>query len=287
MKKNTLDDYKKAIKAQYKLAIQEENSSLLLNPSRAKLRNLCFEIFKDVSNKDDLMSFASFCGFEFNPTAFNKLKDLTDKFRPIETFFKGETELTDIEALNIAAILVDYQARPFLRFMKKEKELKEDHSEEDMVFLKDKKEVLDNKVSTTLNEIKSIENRGTSTFYKLIGSTVLLSSLICGVVFFFLSQEQCMQWKGDHYEIVECKEDASFGIVTIETKVPLNKNMLKFRKITVCDTTTFFKDHKAIVWYCKNGKKVEFFNNPGFNPDNDRPLKAITQYMIDKYVVNK
>jgi hypothetical protein len=43
----------------------------------------------------------------------NKMKDVTDKFRPIETFFKGETVLSDIEALNMAAILVDFESRPF------------------------------------------------------------------------------------------------------------------------------------------------------------------------------
>jgi hypothetical protein len=33
----------------------------------------------------------SFCGFDFSLMLVNKMKDVTDKFRPIETFFKGET----------------------------------------------------------------------------------------------------------------------------------------------------------------------------------------------------
>jgi hypothetical protein len=75
------------------------------------------------------------------------------------------------------------------------------------------------------------------------------------------------------------------GFAAVDTKVILNKNMLNFKKIQVSDTTTFFKDHKAVVWYCKNGNQIEFYNSPGFNPENDKPLKAITSYMIKKYIV--
>jgi hypothetical protein len=41
----------------------------------------------------------------------NKMKDVTDKFRPIEFLQRGNS-LSDIEALNMA-ILVDFESRPF------------------------------------------------------------------------------------------------------------------------------------------------------------------------------
>jgi hypothetical protein len=34
-------------------------------------------------------NFAAFCGFDFSPMLVNKMKDVTDKFRPIELFQRG------------------------------------------------------------------------------------------------------------------------------------------------------------------------------------------------------
>ncbi|WP_239455704.1 hypothetical protein [Flavobacterium ginsenosidimutans] len=49
----------------------------------------------------------------------NKFKEQKDKFRPIETFFKNETDPHNIDAINLAAIMVDFQPRPFKNFDKK------------------------------------------------------------------------------------------------------------------------------------------------------------------------
>jgi hypothetical protein len=85
-----------------------------------------------------------------------------------------------------------------------------------------------------------------------------------------------MQWQKDHYEAV--------GFVDLYSTMPLNKNMLTFRKIKICDTTTFFKHNKPILWYSKTGNQLDFLNGPGFNPYNEKPLKPTTLYMIDKYI---
>lgn len=92
-----------------------------------------------------------------------------------------------------------------------------------------------------------------------------------------------MQWQNDHYEAVVCESKAE-GFLDLYTTLPRNKELLHFRKIQVCDTTLFFRNNRPIVWYSKNKKKLEFFNGPGFNPENGKPLKPITHYMIDKYV---
>jgi hypothetical protein len=104
MVKNTLEDYKSAVKLKYEFEKIGSHSSFLLNPSGAKLRKLCGELFTNNTRTDDLKCFSTFFQFDFSLNCSNKLKEQTDKFRPIETFFKGETDLTDIEAVNIAAI---------------------------------------------------------------------------------------------------------------------------------------------------------------------------------------
>jgi hypothetical protein len=286
MKKNTLEDYKKAIKAQYEIEKSGNYSCFLFNPSRAKLRNLCYDLFKDTSSKDDLVSFASFFGFEFSPTSYNRLKGLTDKFRPIETFLKGETDLVDMEAVNITAILVGFEPRPFNKFSKSENFLKSDNNIESIGLVNNEIEIQEKNINKPLNGTSGIEPNGKRIFYQQISIAVLITFVICGLGFFLLPKDSCMQWQNDHYEMVDC-EDKRIGIMNVVSKVPLNENMLNFRKIQVCDTTTFFKHNKPMVWYCKKENQLEFFNSPGYNPENDKPLKPITKYMINKYVMGK
>ena len=110
-----------------KLKKNGDYASFLLNPSRALLRDLCVQRLKNNSSKDDLKTFALFFGFEFEVTSLNRLKAQTDKFRPIETFLKGETDLSNKEGINLAAILVDYQPRPYLKFERFDVEIDKDN----------------------------------------------------------------------------------------------------------------------------------------------------------------
>ncbi|TDP02284.1 hypothetical protein [Flavobacterium sp. 245] len=116
---NTLEAYKKAIKIKYELEKEGEYFDYLYSPSRGKLRDLCWLIFENNPSQDDLNVFRNLLGLDFDHTKKNKFKEQKDKFRPIETFFKGETDPSNIDAINLAAILVDFQPRPFKRFNEK------------------------------------------------------------------------------------------------------------------------------------------------------------------------
>ncbi len=289
MMKNTFEDYKVAVRLKYESEKIGSHSSFLLNPSRAKLRKLCAELFTDNTKNDDLKSFSAFFQFEFTLNCSNRLKEQTDKFRPIETFFKGETDLTDIEAVNIAAILVDFNPRPYLKFTKQQAFQKEN--------IPNRK--IENPDTNTLNgAIESVKKNNFDhavqpmffkkkevSFYskKLVIPCLLALMILSSLAYVYLPRKECMQWQKDHYEAVNC-ETKAVGFLDLYSTMPLNKNMLNFKKIKICDTTTFFKHNKPILWYCKNGKQLEFFNGPGFNPENDKPLKPITQYMINKYL---
>ncbi len=291
MVKNTLEDYKAAVKLKYEIEKVGTHSSFLLNPSRAKLRKLCGELFKNNASVDDLKSFSTFFQFDFVLNSSNKLKEQTDKFRPIETFFKGETDLTDIEAVNIAAILVDFNARPYLKFSRLEA-FKKEHTSIASIKSTDKEDI---SIASTIiknNSISldqsmkppSLKKKDLSIFQKrLFIPGLIVVTMLCGFGYVFLPKKECMQWQKDHFEAVVCETKAN-GIVNLYSTMPLNKNMLNFRKIEICDTTTFFKHNKPILWYCKTGDNLDFFNGPGFNPENEKPLKPITQYMIDKYI---
>jgi len=288
MVKNTLEDYKVGVKLKYELEKMGNHSSLLLNPSRAKLRKLCGELFKNNTKTDDLKSFSAFFQFDFVLNCSNKLKDQTDKFRPIETFFKGETDLTDIEAVNIAAILVDFNPRPYLKFSKQQDFKSENISTNsfESTNTADDFEVTKTVKNDSENAIQpsSLQKKKLSIYHKRLLIPGLVSVvMLSGFGYVFLPKKQCMQWQKDHYEAVVC-ETKAVGFVDLYSTMPLNENMLNFRKIKICDTTTFFKHNKPILWYCKTGNDLVFFNGPGINPENEKPLKPITQYMIDKYI---
>ncbi len=116
---NTLEAYKKAIKIKYEIEKEGEYFDFLDHPSRGKLRDLCWLIFEDNPTKDDLNVFRNLLCLDFDHTQKHKFKDQKDKFRPIETFFKGETDPSNIDAINLAAVLVDFQPRPFKKFNEK------------------------------------------------------------------------------------------------------------------------------------------------------------------------
>lgn len=116
---NTLEEYKKAIKIKYELEKEGKHFDYLYSPSRGKLRDLCWLIFENNPTQDDLNVFKNLLCLDFDHTKKNKFKEQKDKFRPIETFFKGETDPSNIDAINLAAVLVDFQQRPFKRFNEK------------------------------------------------------------------------------------------------------------------------------------------------------------------------
>lgn len=116
---NTLEAYKKAIKIKYEIEKEGEYFDFLYSPSRGKLRDLCWLIFEDNPTQDDLNVFKNLLCLDFDHTQKNKFKDQKDKFRPIETFFKGETDPSNIDAINLAAVIVDFQPRPFKKFNEK------------------------------------------------------------------------------------------------------------------------------------------------------------------------
>ena len=121
MQNNTLEKYKKSIRKKYEIEKEGKYFDYLYKPSRGVLRDLCWLIFENNPTKDDLNVFSNLLGLDFDHSKKNKFKEKKDKFRPIETFFKGETELSNIDAINMAAILVDFELRPFKRFYENSK----------------------------------------------------------------------------------------------------------------------------------------------------------------------
>ncbi|MCW1149172.1 hypothetical protein [Flavobacterium lacisediminis] len=278
---HALEDYKKAIKEQYEIEKQGKYSSFLIAPSRAKLRQLCEERLKESNEKEDKVSFHFVFGFEYEAGNRYKLQAQTDKFRPIETFFKGETDLADFETINIAALLVDFKPRPFKVFISKYsgiETIKEETLLEEGLSVKPDYEIQ----PPISEEKKNWKNKAG------IGLLVIAGLFSVGYTTknLIIEEKECMQWQTDHYEYIDCNSSTSQGILEIPVE-PADESKAKLRKIEVTETTTFFVNDKPVVWYAKVNGEPEFFNTHGFHPITGKPLKPITKYMIDKWVKHK
>lgn len=285
---DALSAYKKAIRLQFEAEKTKEFSSFLMAPSRALLRNLCAERMKGNQNQDDLVTFSLFLGFEFNLTAANRLRSQTDKFRPIEDFFKGNSDLSEIEAVNMAAILVDFQPRPFRKFTAQpfQSDTKaatttspQQTKRSDLAALPTSNNLLQG-IATTATTKRKV--KPSHIVAGLFGAAILGMGTY-GAKAAFFEEGDCMQWAGDHYIRVDCQSE-EIGAASIYEVVPYKAHQFNLRKIKVCDTTRFFRGDKALVWYSRKNNKVEFFNGDGENPENGCELHKISNYMIGKYV---
>lgn len=338
MPKNTFEDYKIAVKNKYEDVRNSEYFVYLDSPTRGRLRNLCWELFQQQNrNQDDLNVFSTLLGLTFDITRRNKFDEQIDKFRPIEKYFKGETDPANVEAVNMAAILVNFELRPFNKFrihnlypddisdddlalenqQKKQIESSGDlenfldekerekgiekglvEEKEDIEVKESEKveEIEKEEVESTIEEIESrpqainafvsIQKNPSRKLNRRIKNAIIgLALVLCigfPVIFFAFPAKGCMQWTGNNYEIVDCDLKAADNNIEL-----LNSNQIDLKRVNVCDTTPFFKNGKAVVFYAKFGNSLEYFNQIGYHPERpSQYLKPITNHMIGKYVSN-
>lgn len=316
MEKNTLEknenDYREAIRNKYRIEkIEGKHSHYLNNPSQALLRDLCWEIFSSDPKPDDLQVYRNFFRSEFNSEENTSIQ-YTDKFRKVGWFYKGAKKPANISTVELAAILVDFQPRPFIKFRKdigeeeskliKElrdssiskdlsKEIKEEAGPKDPNW--ESTEIVQAtpkpfRINLFVNTKEKIFNNFKNRLRKTALATILIFCLIGAVVYFAFFQKHCMQWSEDHYEVVDCtvNEDE----VILNEIIPLDKDLLGFKKLKACDTTIcFMKSGDAFVWYAKTANGIDFFNDNGNgkHPETKGALRPVSHYIFNKYLKGK
>jgi hypothetical protein len=334
MNNNTLEDlYKKAIKEKYEEVKNGDDFYFLNAPTRGKLNKLCWEKFANNDmHSNDLNVFNSLLGLSFDISSKKKFKQETDLFRPVEKFFKGETDPDKIDVVDMAAILVDFNPRPFNKFRKEidpenlklieelrntkhykpeispvgfndEVEIENfpDSKNEEVEI--DKNEKVEKEEEVKHEEVEQDENQNWETITTGIVDTsppanggkdvwragikkyfliIVFLTVLSVIMYLSMSQKDCMQWRGDHYEKIE-RSDEGYCDTYYDARY------FNLRKIDVCDTTKFFDDNgRAKVFYIKIGDSIECYNQSAPYPENtQRFLKPITKHMIDKYLSNR
>ncbi|KQB39408.1 hypothetical protein [Flavobacterium aquidurense] len=359
MEKNTREnvenDYKEAIRAKYRKEKEGgEYYDFLAVPGQASLRDLCWKIFRSNPKYDDLKVYLDFFKFEFDPKEENTSTTYTDKFRKVGTFYKVGKKPAKNSTIELAAILVDFEPRPFNKFRihnlypdeiqnedgnnseisnqqkgqsessgdlevfldGKEREkgiikavvketdnenIKEGEEEDEKVKERESEEEREEEGEeireSTFEEVK-LKSKAINAFVTIqenpriklgprIKNTIIgLTIVLCigfAVIFFAFPAKGCMQWSGDHYDIVDCGLKAPDNNIVL-----LDPNQINLKRIKVCDTTHFFKNGKPVVFYARSGDSLECFNQIGPHPERPTQyLKPITQYMIGEYISNK
>ena len=113
--------------------------------------------------------------------------------------------------------------------------------------------------------------------------SILAILTVLAIVLWNLKEEQrWMVWQTDHYEEVIFNADL---LSTGKLKRFKEERIKEFRKVEPdCNTTFFNPDGSVKIWYGKNGSQLEYFTALGLHPETGKTLKAITPYMINKYV---
>ncbi|WP_304197141.1 hypothetical protein [Flavobacterium alvei] len=282
---NALDTYKKGVKNKYEKEKSKEYSDYLLNPSPAKLKRLCALIFEHTTVHSDLAIFKKF--FNFNESE-DKIRQImcfdTDKFRPFQNFLLKNTDISQTESLDLIAVLVGFEPRPYRKF----------RNTDDFEGINGRKIELttDKNVESIRVKPKNISDFATVKKWSLkkkllIGtlSLLILASLGFSLKSICFPTKNGIVWTKDHFVAVDLAD-----LENIDNAQPMNQSLLDdFKKIAVCDTTTFFKNgdkNQPLIWYGKDPStgEYEYFNQPGLHPVSGRTLKKITPYIIDKYI---
>jgi hypothetical protein len=278
----TFESFATAVKQQYEVSKNGRYTSFLLNPSPAQLRNLCILLLENKLSKIDEEIFRVFFQVAEEVVLRKAIENFdVEKFRAVGNFLKGRSEKTNAVSLNLISVLVDYQPRPFNKYLKADV-----HSNSEIVS-KEKKNsqgietFFYGLVESKEDPVKSISLRKLSRI-GIIVSLFLASGYSINHAFF--SEKQCMQWQKDHYEKVDCNV-LKQGITIANEVKPINESEINLKRIEVNQQTQFFKNGKPLVWYSKIKGKLYYFNSYAINPETGKPLKPITDYIINKYVL--
>lgn len=269
-----LEDYRK------KKDIKELSLNLL-KPSPAKLRSECLFKLSTGLSAGDSEILRLFFGPKDDVAELERTirNSDSDRFKPLSNFLNGKTSTTDEKNIELLAWLIDFQPRPYQSYLKS-------RSTEDkqLAVVETKHETLDVAENSDLNIIESTSRgflRTAATLFRQKRTVVNMFAALIAVIIIYLlwPSKQCMYWAGDHYEPVSCNEKIpnTLAIALDQDKVD------EFKKITKPDTITY--NSLGYVWYSKIDKKIEYFTSGGAHPvHDDRYLRPVTKYIIDKYV---
>lgn len=279
-KKRTVETYKQEILTHYKRGKGGELSGYLVEPTPALVKQACIARYSLKTSKEDLKCLKQFFKLKDGDDVILAIeKTEVSKFKPAVNFFKEEVKNPNHSNLELIAWLINFKPRPLYSYIQTEN-LDPNKEFQDV-------KAKESRVSTTDSLNSTKDNKVNKR------SALIVVLLICalGSAIYFFSQEpnsqtkKCMVWVKTEYQIIECTTNLQ---PEYEADIlPFDAHKFKnFKKINVTISTGFFDEvtNKPLVWYAKNNEEIEYFSGPGLHPTTGKTLRAITPYIINKYV---
>jgi hypothetical protein len=311
------EDYKQEVILAYQ---KQKNAGDLPNnlecSTPGKLKSECIIVFgKRYSTKDNPM-FNSLLKIREDAHDYLRLLEKCESglFKTLDNFLKEQTTNTSDANIELLAFLIDFKPRPhravdMVKLVQAEKGLLESHNEG--LTIEKEHTIVDETVSVQQdNQVESSDDEQSAEALEIttIGScpenttsepnfgfgipakfkktlVAFFATLIIistSYVIYNNTDHQCMYWKSDHYESIDCFEKIegvtpiAYGEYTLEHQ----------RKITNLGTIT--KADIGKVHYSKENGNVVFYTTSGDNPEDHRKrLLPMTEYMYIKYILNR
>lgn len=305
--------YKQAILSTYKT--KAALGSLPLRLTALTPRNIQEELIQYLSERfdsaKDKKTLSVFFGEQQSAAEYVRVVSRTevDKFKPVINFLKGITTNPDDKHVHLAALLVDFQHRPYEvgkdytlvgnQEYKTECKASVQNDEKTDCNLSAVENLKDGSLKETevdsapSSRVKGKDKGSVSRLLyiphvnmRVVSPIILLFSLAAIVVYTLSSgsgnSKQCMYWKEDHYEAVACDALMEKNVY----KIALDTFLLEhFKKITRVDTITERSIGK--IWYLKHRNAFEFFTVGGEHPVHRRKLSRLSSYIFKKELVEK
>lgn len=221
-----------------------------------------------------------------------------DDFKSVYQFLRGETKKPSEEIIELLAWLIDYQPRPYLRWVKERAEkapIKEgnEREENEEVDKEPYRQVAeDDQGAVEISVLESKQGKkGITAVITIVVAITLVTVFIVWPHFKPVEYApakpavmkklngQCMSWKEDHYEAVACNDGEG---------VPLDSNRLLHQRRILNPKTSITYASIGHVWYFRTPDSLEYFTAGGAYPlDTNRRLLPITRYMIDRHILPK
>lgn len=306
MNKN-FEDYLKAILEHYEAVKNGKDADLLENPTPGNLKKLCLQLLEQEPSNADKQAFFNFFHPKEEQALYAHIRNMNaDGLRTPSDFLRIKQGLTNNrQHANLVAVLIGFEPRPFTTFQNivQTEEEEKKAVEEKTTAITDKeisKEEIKQEEATTAtpqqpekqNQIQTIAKAKPTTArprkIALVSTAVLLFGGMSGFLIHKTTEKQCMVWRENHYERIDCQQPTIQALMEVEKVQPYNEELFAQEKIIPTDTTTFFKNGKSAVYYLKTDNQYEFFKQPGFHPiHSERKLNRITKRIIRNWKNSK
>jgi hypothetical protein len=266
----TFDQYLDHIRQSYEIAKTGTYASYLVHPTPAMMKQLCHLLYHQPRlSKADHSILKHFFGWTVEEDAVKKMQHFdTEKLKPVCRFLSNHTQTPHQKLVDLLALLTDTQPRPYAKYLQL-------NIPDTGITLPKKDEELD-----AIGDLEIVPSKKPWKSYT-VGGLLLAGAITTGIL---TTSPPCekMVWQGASFIKIDCAEEMKYKGQAIEYYDAHRYET--FKKVTTCDTTTFFKNDQPKLWYYKTQEgTIECFSAPGLHPEHGATLKKITPYMIKKY----